>query len=42
MLTIDFDKLGVRPGDRLLDVGAGFGRHAFELARHGARVVAFD
>ena len=42
MLTIRFDKLGVRPGDMVLDAGAGFGRHAFELARQGANVVALD
>ena len=42
MLTIRFDKLGLRRGDRVLDVGAGFGRHAFEAARRGASVVALD
>jgi SAM-dependent methyltransferase len=42
LLTIRFDKLGVRPGDYVLDAGAGFGRHAFELARQGANVVALD
>jgi SAM-dependent methyltransferase len=42
MLTIRFDRLGIRPGDRVLDVGAGFGRHAFEVARRGGRVVALD
>ena len=26
----------------VLDAGAGFGRHAFELARQGANVVALD
>jgi SAM-dependent methyltransferase len=42
MLTIRFDELGLRAGDRVLDVGAGFGRHVFECARRGARVVALD
>ena len=42
MLTVDYTRLGVRPGDRLLDLGCGFGRHAFQAARLGAEVVAFD
>ena len=42
MLTVDYDKLGVQPGDRLLDLGCGFGRHAFEAARRGASVIALD
>ncbi|HUZ09921.1 MAG TPA: class I SAM-dependent methyltransferase [Acidimicrobiales bacterium] len=42
MLTVDYDRLGVRAGDRLLDLGCGFGRHAFEAARRGAAVVALD
>lgn len=42
MLTIRFERLGLREGDRVLDVGAGFGRHAFEAARRGADVVALD
>jgi SAM-dependent methyltransferase len=42
LLTIRFDRLGVRPDDLVLDAGAGFGRHAFELARLGANVVALD
>lgn len=42
MLTVDYDRLGVRPGELLLDLGAGAGRHAFEAARRGARVVPFD
>jgi SAM-dependent methyltransferase len=42
MLTIRFDELGLRPGDRVLDVGSGFGRHVYECARRGANVVALD
>lgn len=42
MLTVDYDRLGVRPGDRLLDLGCGFGRHAYEAVRRGADVVACD
>ncbi|MEY2419845.1 MAG: hypothetical protein QOG90_2525 [Actinomycetota bacterium] len=42
MLTVNYDRLGVRPGDYLLDMGCGAGRHAYEAARRGARVVAFD
>lgn len=42
MLTVDFDRLGVAPGDRVLDMGCGAGRHAFELYRLGTDVIAFD
>jgi SAM-dependent methyltransferase len=42
MLTVDYEKLGLKPDMRVLDLGAGFGRHAFETARHGAHVVATD
>lgn len=42
MLTVDFERLGLRPGDLVLDMGAGGGRHAFEVARRGARIVALD
>ena len=42
MLTVDFERLGVRPGERVLDLGCGNGRHAFEALRRGARVVALD
>lgn len=42
MLTVDFDRLGLRPGERILDMGAGAGRHAFEAYRRGGDVIAFD
>ncbi|HVB92710.1 MAG TPA: methyltransferase domain-containing protein [Acidimicrobiales bacterium] len=42
MLTVDYRKLGLQAGDRLLDLGCGFGRHAYQAARLGAQVVAFD
>jgi SAM-dependent methyltransferase len=42
MLTVDFDRLGVGPGCRVIDVGCGAGRHSFEAYRRGAEVVAFD
>ncbi|QNN52917.1 class I SAM-dependent methyltransferase [Nocardioides mesophilus] len=42
MLTVDFDRLGLRAGERVLDMGCGAGRHAFEMFRRGADVVAFD
>lgn len=42
MLTVDFDRLGLVPGERLLDLGCGGGRHAFEAMRRGARVTALD
>jgi SAM-dependent methyltransferase len=42
VLTVDFHRLGLRPGDRVIDMGCGAGRHAFEMYRRGADVVAFD
>ena len=42
MLTVDYDRLGVRAGERVLDLGCGAGRHAFEAHRRGAHVVAVD
>jgi SAM-dependent methyltransferase len=42
MLTVRYERLELTPGDLLLDVGCGFGRHAYEAARRGARVVALD
>jgi SAM-dependent methyltransferase len=42
VLTVDFDRLGLRPGERVLDMGCGAGRHAFEMYKRGADVVALD
>lgn len=42
MLTVDFDRLGLRRGEKVLDLGCGAGRHAFECLRRGASVVALD
>jgi SAM-dependent methyltransferase len=36
------DALGLSPGDRVLDVGCGPGRHALALARRGVTVVGVD
>jgi SAM-dependent methyltransferase len=42
MLTAKYEQLGLQNGDKVLDLGCGFGRHAFEAARRGASVVALD
>jgi SAM-dependent methyltransferase len=42
MLTVEFERLDLRNGQTLLDLGCGAGRHAFEAMRRGADVVAFD
>jgi SAM-dependent methyltransferase len=41
---VDFlvDVLGLRPGQRILDVGCGPGRHAHALGRRGLEVVGVD
>ncbi len=42
MLTVDYDRLDLHPGDRLLDLGCGFGRHTYEALHRGAHVVSCD
>lgn len=42
MLTVDFGRFPVGPGNRVLDLGCGAGRHAFEAARRGAHATAMD
>ncbi len=42
MLTVRYPLLGLRAGERVLDLGCGGGRHAFEAARRGAVVTAVD
>jgi SAM-dependent methyltransferase len=42
VLTVDFAKFPIQPGEQVLDLGCGFGRHAFEAYRRGANVVAVD
>jgi SAM-dependent methyltransferase len=42
VLTVDFDQFPIEAGARVLDLGCGFGRHAFELYRRGAHVIAYD
>lgn len=43
MLTIDYDILGLKPGERILDVGCGDGRHSSQACRQpGCAVYALD
>ena len=42
LLTVDLERLRVRPGDRVLDAGCGEGRHCFGVLERGARVVGLD
>ena len=42
MLTVEYDVLDLHAGDKLLDIGCGFGRHSYEALRRGADVVSSD
>jgi len=42
LLTVDLERLRVRPGERLLDAGCGEGRHCFGAIERGAKVVGLD
>ena len=42
MLTLEFERLEIRAGDAVLDLGCGNGRHTFEALKRGAHVVAAD
>ena len=43
MITVDIARLTMRPGDRVLDIGCGSGRHTGEFYRlKGARVTGVD
>jgi len=42
LLTVDLERLRLRPGERLLDAGCGEGRHCFGALSRGARVVGLD
>jgi SAM-dependent methyltransferase len=42
VLTVDLDRLGLEPGDWLLDAGCGGGRHCFGALDRGAHVIGLD
>jgi len=42
MLTVDYNLLDVKPGQRVLDAGCGAGRHSFEAFRRGVELFSLD
>ena len=42
MLTVDFDLLGVKENEIVLDAGCGEGRHSFECIRRNTSVFSMD
>jgi SAM-dependent methyltransferase len=43
VITVDFSRLAIRPGDRILDIGCGSGRHTCAAYRlKGVRVTGAD
>jgi SAM-dependent methyltransferase len=43
MVTVDFNRINIQPGDRILDIGCGDGRHAGDLAQmDGVTIIASD
>ena len=42
MLTVNFRRIPLEKGDRVLDAGCGEGRHTFECFRHECAVLGMD
>lgn len=42
MLTVNFNILKIKPGDRVLDAGCGLGRHALHSCKFPCQIWAFD
>ena len=42
MLTVNFRRIPLDRGDRVLDAGCGEGRHTFECFRHECAVLGMD